>query len=394
MWEGETLHLYVSNERIAADVHTPKGIKCHDCHGGDPNTFELREAHALENGFRKLESPQDVVPFCGRCHSDAEYMRKFRPDAPIDLVDRFWTSAHGLHLKQQGGEHAATCTSCHKPHAMLTASDTNSSLHPSRLAETCGACHQQALVDLRKSVHHKAGVKNEKGAGTLMDCSQCHGADAHGLLPTDHPASPVFLDHQVKSCGECHKDYLASYEHGIHGQGLSKSGLLVTAVCSDCHGAHGIYYAADRRSTLHTANVAATCGTCHHFIEERLNQSVHGTAYVAESKPGHATAQARKPACTDCHQGHDALNPDSAEFRFGLLNRCGNCHPDLSQRYRVSLHGQLTELGYLPAATCSDCHGPHDILPVTDSQSHVAASESRGDVPQMPSERQRELRAV
>ena len=82
----------------------------------------------------------------------------------------------------------------------------------------------------------------------------------------------------------------------------------------------------------------------------------------------------RKPACTDCHQGHDALTPGSAEFRFGLLNRCGNCHPDLSQRYRVSLHGQLTELGYLPAATCSDCHGPHDILPVTDSQSHVAGT--------------------
>jgi cytochrome b subunit of formate dehydrogenase len=40
----------------------------------------------------------------------------------------------------------------------------------------------------------------------------------------------------------------------------------------------------------------------------------------------------------------------------------------------LSLHGQLTELGYEPAAECSDCHGAHDILPVNDPQSRLAGA--------------------
>ena len=80
----------------------------------------------------------------------------------------------------------------------------------------------------------------------------------------------------------------------------------------------------------------------------------------------------RKPSCTDCHQGHDALVPESDEFRRDLPNRCGNCHADLADRYRLSLHGDLTEFGYLPAAECADCHGAHDILPLSDPASRMA----------------------
>ena len=217
--------------------------------------------------------------------------------------------------------------------------------------------------------------RSESGAGTLMDCSKCHGPDTHGLLAVDDPASPVYLDHQVRICGDCHESYLKTYEQSVHGQGLTQSGLVVTAVCADCHGAHGIFYAADRRSTLHTSNVAESCGACHHFLAERLARSVHGqhselTGAGEHIAPGGSGS--RKPSCTDCHQGHDALVPESDEFRRDLPNRCGNCHADLADRYRLSLHGDLTEFGYLPAAECADCHGAHDILPLSDPEARMA----------------------
>ena len=188
-------------------------------------------------------------------------------------------------------------------------------------------------------------------------------------------ASPMFLDHQVRVCGECHKRYLQTYEQSVHGMGLLQSGLLVTAVCADCHGAHGIYYAADNRSTLHPGNVAKSCGNCHHFLAERLAESVHGDKAGAgelASAPAPGGTQLRKPSCTDCHEGHDPARPDTAQFRAALPNRCGNCHADLADRYRLSLHGELSDFGYIPAAECADCHGAHDIRRQDDPASHLA----------------------
>jgi cytochrome b subunit of formate dehydrogenase len=65
------------------------------------------------------------------------------------------------------------------------------------------------------------------------------------------------------------------------------------------------------------------------------------------------------------------------EFRLELANSCGNCHADLSSRYALSMHGELTRQGYVSAANCADCHGSHNILPVHDPNSQLAAGASR-----------------
>jgi cytochrome b subunit of formate dehydrogenase len=213
-----------------------------------------------------------------------------------------------------------------------------------------------------------------------MDCGKCHGTSAHEILPAKDQRSPVFLQNQVRTCGSCHPEDEMSYRATVHGQGLYEAGLMVSAVCADCHGAHGAYYAADRRSTLHTANVAATCSKCHQFIEERLQMSVHGRG----SGPGSATDQPaaggkikRRPSCTDCHQGHHLLHAEQPEFRLQVASGCGNCHAELSSRYALSMHGELTQQGYSAAANCADCHGSHDILPINDPNSRVAHGEKR-----------------
>jgi cytochrome b subunit of formate dehydrogenase len=433
VWEEETLKFFIPKEDLEQDIHWKKGIQCHHCHGGDPATSDFNEAHALENGFRVVKSPTDVSKLCARCHSDAEYMKRYQADAETGQEAKYWESAHGQHLRRTEDAEGATCVSCHGKHGMRALDDPESLVSPSRLMEACGKCHHDQLVGLRMGVHAKVGDRDERGAGTPMGCDKCHGEDAHEILPVDDVRSPVFLDHQVRVCGGCHEKYFDEYVNSVHGHGLYSSGLLVTAACSDCHGAHEICYAADKRSTLHAGNVAKTCGKCHRFIEEWLQQSVHarddeavaalsnllslarqpekpeekvaepilkvarqtasrlqrlpGTseftgevealakdleqASGAESLPDRALAERlervlerlQRPSCTACHQGHDLLNPKSVSFRLQLPHRCGNCHPRLSSLYQMSLHGQLTELGYGPAAKCSDCHGAHDILP-------------------------------
>ncbi len=434
LWEKETLKFFVPKEDFEHDIHWQKGIQCHHCHGGDPATSDFNEAHAVENGFRVVKAPTDISKLCAICHSDAEYMKRYLASPETDQEAKYWESAHGQHLHRTEDPKGATCVSCHGRHGMRPVDDPQSPVSPSRLTETCSTCHHDQLVGLRMGVHAKAGEKDERGAGTPMGCGKCHGEDAHEILRADDTRSPMFLDHQVGVCGSCHEKHLEEYDNSVHGHGLHRSGLLVTASCSDCHGAHDICYAADKRSKLHVGNVAKTCGKCHRFIEERLQKSLHArdhTAtttlasflkstlddeqFVQEAKalakclrgiPGTdefvAEAEAaanrleeasggasfldqvmrdrlekllenllRRPSCTSCHQGHDLLHPETIAFRLQLPHRCGNCHPELSGRYAMSLHGQLTELDYGPAAKCSDCHGAHDILPINNPRSRL-----------------------
>lgn len=376
VWDDDTRNLYVSADHLAGDIHWQKGLRCNDCHGGNPDTFNLREAHATEDGFRKIETPADVPGFCGHCHSSAEYMQKFQPDAKTDLVAKFMASAHGRNLTEVGGPNAATCISCHKPHDMRAVDDAASAVHPARLSDTCGSCHTDQQVELRKSVHHAAGFRNQRGAGMPLDCTKCHVGDVHAMLPVAESTSPVYLDHQVKTCGECHEPHLATYKISPHGTALYDAGLMVTAVCADCHGAHAIYYAADNRSSLHSSNVAATCGKCHQGIEQRLSKSVHahngGTNAAAENVvPGEKFT--RSPSCVDCHQGHDHAQRDAVGRQVVPLGRCGNCHAEMFMGYTASIHGELTRLGYVQAAQCSDCHGAHEILAINDPNSRLSS---------------------
>jgi cytochrome b subunit of formate dehydrogenase len=70
---------------------------------------------------------------------------------------------------------------------------------------------------------------------------------------------------------------------------------------------------------------------------------------------------------------HDLADPLAGSARIAVTHRCGECHAELLHQYALSVHGALTELGYGPAAKCADCHGHHDIRPIDDPRSRVAA---------------------
>ena len=72
-----------------------------------------------------------------------------------------------------------------------------------------------------------------------------------------------------------------------------KSGLTVTATCTSCHTAHLILPRTDPDSTVNPKNVPATCGACHHGIQEQFVQSVHSATVTKTDKD--------LPVCSDCH---------------------------------------------------------------------------------------------
>ena len=239
LWDANQRQFYISRDALNKDVHFQKGVNCHDCHGGNYQTDDKNQAHALEDGFRAK---------------------------------------------------------------------------PAEVMKSCAVCHKQETLELVKGVHAKAGTKNERGLGTPLQCQQCHGKIAHELLSVRDTKSPVFLEHQVKTCGDCHPENLATYNASVHGQAIIKQGLVVGPVCADCHGAHGIYRAPDERSTLNALHVAQTCGKCHRFIEERLQASVHGKDRPQPSVHGGAKPEkvVKRPARAE-RRGNDRPAPPATK---------------------------------------------------------------------------------
>ncbi|MBF0491023.1 MAG: hypothetical protein HQL15_10535, partial [Candidatus Omnitrophica bacterium] len=173
---------------------------------------------------------------CLACHSDSS-------SAPFVDQDKYKTSVHGKNL----------CTSCH---ADLATSDFP---HNTPKPVNCGSCHTQELAKFSDSLHGRALASGDKLA---PKCSSCHGN--HDILPVKDKNSNVSAFHVPFVCGSCHSEgkpvslqreihedhILENYSESIHGEGLLKKGLSVTATCSSCHLAHQILPHTDPRSSI------------------------------------------------------------------------------------------------------------------------------------------------
>jgi hypothetical protein len=237
----------------------------------------------------------------------------------------------------------------------------------------CAACHAEIGTVFQKSIHGVLDAKNDPNAPT---CKECHGT--HGVLGKANPASMTFPTNVPNLCAQCHREgekaairYTGS-EHQIikhytlstHGKGLMQSGLTVTAMCTSCHTAHNVRPSADSLSSVNRANVPATCGKCHHGIEEQFQASVHSANITHTDKA--------LPVCNDCHSAHTIRRTDQTGFMLEIMDQCGRCHEAIANTYFETYHGKVSRLGYTKTAKCYDCHGAHDILPVTDPRSHVS----------------------
>ena len=259
-----TCHLALGIEKLTqpaelykADVHASKAFGCAACHGGDPNIMGL-EAMDRKKGYIGKPAPIQVVEMCGKCHSDANFMRRYNPSLRVDQVAEYYTSVHGKRLQDQKDPKVATCASCHTPHAIRPPNDSRSSVHPTRVAKTCGSCHANAeymasykiptdqLEQYQQSVHWKTIInKSDLAAPT---CNDCHG---------NHGAAPPGVSSVVNVCGQCHAVNAELFNKSPHSKVFAQMGI---SGCATCHGNHAVVETSD--AMLGVGDKSA-CAGCH-----------------------------------------------------------------------------------------------------------------------------------
>ena len=74
--------------------------------------------------------------------------------------------------------------------------------------------------------------------------------------------------------------------------------------------------------------------------------------------------------CADCHADLAGTDDSGHETPVAPVN-CAECHGDVDQVFRTSIHGQLLSMGDTDVPDCSSCHGKHDIYPAEDDRSTV-----------------------
>ncbi len=195
----------------------------------------------------------------------------------------------------------------------------------------CLACHSK--LDAGKTTNDGRNVSLKINADTVnnsahkfIDCTTCHGTDAHKTTQLSKQAS-------AQLCGTCHQYEYQQFTTSIHGQQLAKGNTDV-ATCADCHSAdgdpHNIVRVLDSTSTTYKKNIADTCGKC--------------------------------------HNNQDLMND------YGIVEK-------VYETYMQSFHGKAIELGSdqitkLNAATCTNCHGSHNIKAVNDPTAPVAGMDN------------------
>ena len=65
--EKDQKQFFVEPKDFAGDAHWQKGLRCQDCHGGDPTVPEIK-GHQAKGDFRVPKSPAELLEFCGSCH--------------------------------------------------------------------------------------------------------------------------------------------------------------------------------------------------------------------------------------------------------------------------------------------------------------------------------------
>jgi hypothetical protein len=239
------------------DVHTANGLTCADCHGGDRTKEDPGEAMNPTKGFIGKPARTAIPKLCARCHSDPNFMQKFRPQQRVDQYELYQTSVHGKRLAA-GDDTVATCIDCHSVHDIRQVKDALAPVHPLHIPETCGHCHadRQKMAkygiptrqfdDYRTSVHWDA--LKTRGDLSAPNCASCHG---------NHGAKPPQVESVAAVCGNCHVPFEQLYQKSVHQPIFSAASG--GGGCIVCHSNHAIH----QPSTAMLQGPTAVCSQCH-----------------------------------------------------------------------------------------------------------------------------------
>jgi formate dehydrogenase gamma subunit len=223
--------------------------------------------------------------------------------------------------------------------------------------------------------HGDKGELKQESVHEGLACIDCHaGAGAKG-----HPDSGKMPHVQ---CASCHEDVDKDYRQSVHAE-LHAQGDAAAPDCASCHGpAHEILPASNPASRTAKRNLPETCGACHanpdflakHKVPfarpvETYRLSVHGRAVQK--------GDAKAASCSDCHGSH-AIVPARSErspiHHSNVATTCSKCHVEIGKAFAGSVHGEAAARGVRDAPVCTDCHGEHEILAPAEAGSLVNAA--------------------
>ena len=224
------------------DAHHAAGLGCEACHGGDASPALASDPEAAMSKAKGFHPPPDrlrVVDFCGRCHSDAAYMKQFNPQLRVDQLAEYRTSVHGKR-DAEGDPVPAKCIDCHGVHGIRPVTSPDAPVYPTNVPKTCARCHADVArmakygiptdqYDLyRQSVH--AAALLERGDTAAPACNSCHG---------NHGATPPGVGSVANVCGQCHGREALLFNASFK-KDLFES--MNAAKCTVCHSNHRILH--------------------------------------------------------------------------------------------------------------------------------------------------------
>lgn len=248
---------------------------------------------------------------CQVCHGDPNLV-KVTGEATSSLFVDSEALADTAHPDQ-------ACTSCHTDFALKTPHENVDDDEAWKLvAQTsCQSCkdHSTQSDQYTAGAHTpvlEPGVTNaeleaERAAAgkpvQVPTCGGCHGGHA---IPSkeDTAAQAAFNRTGDAVCGSCHADRSESYEDYYHGAAY-REGAWDAPSCWDCHGAHLVLPASDRKSMVHPANLAQTCGGqewCHTDVNQEFleyAEFIHGRSEAVDENPLAAAFEAAKQGVSD-----------------------------------------------------------------------------------------------
>lgn len=147
------------------------------------------------------------------------------------------------------------------------------------------------------------------------------------------------------NCMQCHGDnnfYLKFRNVKQEGMYISEDALSISAhkgiSCTQCHTAIK-GYPHITTTAIQKTGIPGMCSTCHRDVYEKYTQSIHWNAI----KKGIDAA----PVCTDCHGAHSILkitNPVAKVYPENIPKTCSSCHDSvkLAQKYNLPLNRLMT----------------------------------------------------
>ncbi|MDP2729464.1 MAG: cytochrome c3 family protein [Dehalococcoidales bacterium] len=175
------------------------------------------------------------------------------------------------------------------------------------------------------------------GAHRFIDCTTCHTSEPHEVIT---PLTKLSL---AEKCGSCHQYQYKLHLQSVHGQQLARGNQDV-ATCVDCHSPdynpHSIVRVLQYDAPTYKKNIARTCANCHNNEELMANYAIVEKVYESYTRSFHGKAmqlgtyeisQLDKATCTNCHGVHDIKSvSDPTSPVAGLENlakTCEQCHP-------------------------------------------------------------------